>query len=327
MAPELYYIESEGTDPYLNIALEEQLLAGMEHSARVLYLWQNAKTVVIGRNQCAWRECSVEALRADGGTLARRLSGGGAVYHDLGNLNFTFLYPREEEDIPRQTGVVARAVGSFGLNAIQTGRNDIEIGGRKFSGNAFYASGGRAFHHGTVMIGVERRPLDRYLQVDPGKYQSKGVPSVRARVVNLAELLPGLTVNDMKKALRQAFEAEYGAVSAEVPGERLCREEIERRRERFADWKWVYGQPIAFTWAGENRFGWGSLRAELKVSGGDIADCRFYSDAMSTGIFERAAELLAGCPFDRETVRKRMEPLGGAPEHLDMLSLIDGSFA
>lgn len=111
----LYTLESTGTDPYHNIATEEQLLLGVPSSAVVLYLWQNQRTVVIGRNQCAWRECNIDLLTGDNGHLARRLSGGGAVYHDLGNLNFTFLYPKNKEDIRKQTMVIADAVASLGL--------------------------------------------------------------------------------------------------------------------------------------------------------------------------------------------------------------------
>lgn len=325
--PELYYIESDSLDPYRNLALEEQLLQGMVPGARILYLWRNAQTVVIGRNQCAWLECNTEALRDDGGTLARRLSGGGAVYHDLGNLNFTFLYPKAEEDIGRQTKVIAEAVASFGLRAEQTGRNDIEIGGRKFSGNAFYATGNRAFHHGTIMLSVDRDRLTRYLRVDPEKYRSKGVPSVRARVVNLGELCPGLHVVDMKKALRKAFEAEFGAETAPVPETLLNPEEINTRRERYAGWDWVMGQPIAFTWAGEERFSWGGLRMELQVAGGLISDCRVFSDAMSTEVFERAAALLKGCRFEKEALRTGMSPLREAPEHEDILSLLERSLS
>lgn len=134
---------ARGIDPYENLAVEAALLESVAPDACVLYLWQNRKTVVLGRNQNAWRECKVEALRRDGGCLARRLSGGGAVFQDLGNLNFTFLLPADAFDVAKQQEVILRAVACEGVRAARTGRNDIETGGRKFSGNAFYHADGR----------------------------------------------------------------------------------------------------------------------------------------------------------------------------------------
>ena len=138
MLEKLTYIESNTTNPYHNLALEEALLFGCGKEECILYLWQNEKTVVIGKNQNAWKECRTEKLERDGGHLARRLSGGGAVYHDLGNLNFTFLVSREHYDLDRQLAVIQRALEHLGLRAEKSGRNDLLINGKKFSGNAFY---------------------------------------------------------------------------------------------------------------------------------------------------------------------------------------------
>ena len=193
--------ESTTTDPYENLAVEEYLTFHVKPGECILYLWQNAHTVVIGRNQNCWKECRVSELEADGGHLVRRLSGGGAVYHDLGNLNFTFCMRKEDADVSRQLQVIIEAVGSFGLTAEKTGRNDVAINGQKFSGNAFYEQEQHCYHHGTLMMNVNKEMLSKYLTVSKEKLQSKGVDSVKSRVTNLVDYIPDLTLEALKKAL------------------------------------------------------------------------------------------------------------------------------
>lgn len=235
------FIESAGHDPYRNLATEEQLL-GMCDDGPILYLWQNERTVVIGRNQEPRRECRAALLEAEGGHLARRLSGGGAVYHDLGNLNFSFLARREDYDVPKQLGVICRAMESLGLPAVPSGRNDLEIDGRKFSGNAFYERNGRYCHHGTVMIDVDRAALDRYLTVPEKKLASKGVASVQARVVDLRELVMDVTVEKVKAALLAAFEHIYGEKCRKMDISMLDGDALKAGEDRFRDRAWIYGK-------------------------------------------------------------------------------------
>ena len=169
----LTYIESGQFHPYKNLAVEEYLLLHCEPQECILYLWQNQNTVVIGRNQNAWKECKVDSLEENGGHLARRLSGGGAVYHDLGNLNFTFLVSKENYSIDRQLEVIVKAVQKLGAKAEKSGRNDILIDGKKFSGNAFYEQEQHCYHHGTLMMNVNKEMLSKYLTVSKEKLQSK----------------------------------------------------------------------------------------------------------------------------------------------------------
>ena len=235
------WIEGPGYDPYRNLAIEEQLL-DLCDSGPILYLWQNERTVVIGRNQDPRRECRAALLETEGGHLARRLSGGGAVYHDLGNLNFSFLARREDYDVPKQLGVICRAMESLGLSAVPSGRNDLEIEGRKFSGNAFYERNGRRCHHGTIMVDVDREALDRYLTVPEKKLASKGIASVQARVVDLRELCSDVTVGKVKAALLAAFENIYGEKCRKIDISMLDAEALKAGEDRFRDRAWIYGK-------------------------------------------------------------------------------------
>ena len=180
MTERIVYLETDSTDPYDNLALEEALLEEAAPGECILYLWQNQNTVVIGRNQNCWKECAVEELEQSGGHLARRLSGGGAVYHDLGHLNFTFLASKEDYDLGKQMKVIQRAVKAFGLDAQKNGRNELTLDGKKFSGNAFYEAKGKCYHHGTILISADKEKAARFLNVDMQKLKSKGVESVRS---------------------------------------------------------------------------------------------------------------------------------------------------
>ena len=185
MLRRLYAIAAEGTDPYENLALEAYLLERVQPGECILYLWQNQRTVVIGRNQHASNECRIQALEADGGHLVRRLSGGGAVYHDLGNLNFTFLTVRRDYDVARQTETILQAVRALGIPVEKNGRNDLTAAGGKFSGHAYYQTGEQCYHHDIVesMIGriqfndhtITRKNL-LFFHTDVGNNQSSRCP-------------------------------------------------------------------------------------------------------------------------------------------------------
>ena len=214
MIERLLVCRGRGYDPYENLALEEALLHRVGEGELILYLWQNERTVVIGRNQNPWKECRTALLAEEGGRLARRLSGGGAVFHDLGNLNFTFLMSAEDWDLPRQLTVIERACRSLGIPAERSGRNDLLADGRKFSGNAFYQHNGKAYHHGTLMVDVDMEMVQRYLSPSKAKLAAKGVDSVRSRVVNLREFVPDLTVEQLADALIAAIAEVYPVAPA-----------------------------------------------------------------------------------------------------------------
>ena len=291
--------------PYHNLAVEKYLTFHVQEGQCILYLWQNRNTVVIGKNQNPHKECNIEKLTEDGGYLVRRLSGGGAVYHDLGNLNFTFCVRKPDYDVSRQLDVILRAVNSLGVPAQKTGRNDLTAEGRKFSGNAFYKSGEFCYHHGTLMMDVDREKLSRYLHVDPEKLKGKGVDSVRSRVVNLKEYCPHITADLLSESLTKAFSEVYGGPAEELDGSFFsddAAEEIRKDTEFFSSREWLYGRNLPFTHRLSERYLWGGIEILLQVNHETVEDCICHTDAMDPELAEKVSSCLRKCPYTRETL-------------------------
>lgn len=316
-----YYIQ-HGTDPYENLALEQHLMEAVPEGGCILYLWQNRHTVVIGKNQNAWKECKVQQLADEGGKLARRLSGGGAVYHDMGNLNFTFLVHKADYSISRQLDVIVKALELLGIHAEKSGRNDLLADGRKFSGNAFYETGDRCYHHGTLMVDVDREQLGKYLQVSAAKLKSKGVASVQARVVNLTELQPDLTIPRLKEALIDAMELVYGHKADVWPETAIDSKQVEAYREQYASDTFRLGRNIPFTWELNHRFSWGEIQLQCEANGGKIQQLEVYSDAMDASLAESLKVALKGCAFGSKAMAERLAPLAEQQEIADLAAYL-----
>ena len=301
--------ESNSFDPYLNLATEQYLMETVEEDACILFLWQNQNTVVIGRNQNAGKECRTELLNTEGGRLARRLSGGGAVFHDLGNLNFTFLMAEEDYDLDRQLTVIEMACRSLGIPVERSGRNDILADGRKFSGNAFYHNKGRAYHHGTLMVAVDGEKLGRYLSPSKAKLQAKGVESVRSRVVNLTEFCPELTCEELAERLEAAFGVTY-----DLPVERMEPDVAgaDELRAKYASNEWLYGPRLPLSLECEQRFDWGEVQLQLQVESGEVVAAKVYSDAMDAELPSALERALTGCAFSCSALCARVEEQMGA---------------
>ena len=319
MIDRLATYESGSFDPFLNLAMEQHLLETAAGGCCLLYLWQNENTVVIGKNQNPWAECRVSLLEEEGGRLARRLSGGGAVFHDLGNLNFTFLVPTEDYDLAKQQRVLLTACQSFGIPAELSGRNDLTADGRKFSGNAFYHNGPRSYHHGTLLVDVDGARLARYLTPSKAKLEAKGVPSVRSRVVNLKELCPTITIDSLKRALVAAFESVYGRKSAPRGLAEADERRVAELREQYASWAWRYGQKLPFTCRVEGRFPWGGVELQLQIDEGVIRQAAVYSDDMDFAFPPALEKALTGCAFRRDALADR---LAAVPHGMDILTLL-----
>lgn len=292
-----YWYVSPSGDGWENLAADEWFLDNLQPEDMLLYFYVNQNAVIIGKNQNPWRECDLAAMERDHVQLVRRITGGGAVYHDGGNLNFSFITGAERYDVPRQLGVILKALRSLGIPCAFTGRNDLVAEDRKFSGNAFCARGTLRQHHGTLLIRSDLGRLQRYLQVDPRKMQAKGVSSVKARVCNLSEFKEDLQPGQVLAAIRQAFEAEYGHVS-DLPAGPDAAEYAEKQRS----WDWRLGKTPAFDLELDPRFPWGGVQLLLTLKEGTVEQAQVYSDAMDPDLASHVTELLTGCRFSSQNL-------------------------
>lgn len=300
----LRIVISNQTNPYWNVAVENYLLGLPADGVVTLYLWKNRRTVVIGQNQNPFAECDVDLLQADGGYVMRRVTGGGAVYHDDGNINFSFVAPKDLYDQQRQFSVVRKAVESYGLETELSGRNDILCRGRKFSGNAFSKGRQQNLHHGTILIRSNVEDLQRYLKVKPAKLQKHGVTSVRSRVVNLSELVSptperpeGITSDNIVRPLVEAFEMVYGERAAVVDFDQLMKEpEVRELYQKFVSDDWIFGRWRNFTAQKSAQFEWGGVDISLDIDEEHsiIRSVEIASDGLNLDLIEQARKLLVG---------------------------------
>ena len=302
MVTKIFIYNAQGTNPHENLAAEKVLMDALQPGEAMLYLWQNLNTVVIGKNQNAWLECRTSLLEEEGGKLSRRLSGGGAVYHDLGNLNFTFLMCKEDYDLDKQVEVIKQACALSGIQAEKSGRNDLLADGRKFSGNAFYQDKVHAYHHGTLMVDVDKEKLGRYLSPPKAKLEAKGVASVRSRVVNLKELCPSLTIEGMRKNMVLAFQDVYGLTAMEFDLDDAMKTRIHQLKDLYSSWDYLYGAPLSFTFSCEEKFDWGYVGLQLDAKGGIVQEVGINTDAMDWTLPESIVKALKGCRFETESM-------------------------
>ncbi len=298
----LNLVETACTNPYGNLALERYLLESVQADQVILYLWQNSNTVVIGRNQSALAECRIQELTAAGGHLARRLSGGGAVYHDLGNLNFTFLAPTDLFDEEKQTEVVLRAVRRLGIAAQRTGRNDLVTEGGKFSGHAYYHRRGQSYHHGTLLISADADKMAAYLNPSPLKLAAKGVKSVKSRVCNLTDLKPGLSIAEAARAMAAAFDEVYKASAKPLAIPASAQATIEDYRAEFASDRWILKDEQPCGHSREARFEWGCVRVDWDEEDGAITRAALYSDGLDADFLDAMPRALDGCPLSQDAI-------------------------
>lgn len=303
------YIYSAPTgDGWLNLARDGYFLENNKKGDVILYFYVNKNAVIIGRNQNAWKECSIANMDADGVQLVRRHSGGGAVFHDNGNLNFSFITDEKHYDLNRQIRVILNAVSKLGLKAELSGRNDITVDGKKFSGNAFSLAKGNRSHHGTILVNADLTKLSNYLCVSKEKMRSKGIDSVRARVCNICELSSGLTVEAMRRLVIESFIEEYGAAS-EYVFDGMALAEVEERRERLASWEWRFGKTPQFDFETDKRFSFGDTQIYFNSRNGVIRETKVYSDCLDTELTTEIENALTGVHFRKEEIKAALSKM------------------
>ena len=297
----MFYLESPSRDPYFNLALEEYVFERMDKSKSYFMLWQNDNTIVVGKYQNTAEEIDQAYVDAHGIRVARRLSGGGAVYHDKGNLNFTFIVDRADApglNFKIFVEPVIRALARFGVHAEFTGRNDLTIDGMKFSGNAQYARRGRLLHHGCIMLDSNLTSVADALRVKEAKFDSKAVKSVRSRVTTINAHAPApISMEDFKGALKECAMA-----SGELEPCTLTEEDLaairKLRDEKYATWAWNYGFSPAYDMRREMKFPAGLVTAHLSAEGGKIKAVRFYGDFFGSGELGELEGAMVGLPLD-----------------------------
>ncbi len=317
-----YLYFSPSHDAHRNMATDEFFLSRLGPEDFLLLFYINKDAVIIGKNQNAWKECNLSAMEEDGVLLARRVSGGGAVFHDENNLNFSFVAGEKRYNLEAQKQLILDTVRSMGIPAEYTGRNDITVHGKKFSGNAFCRRGNVLLHHGTLLIRSDLSRLQKYLNVSPSKIQSKGIASVRARVCNLCEFDPSLTVEEVARYLRAVYARSYGQHTDFLFSDadnKALRELYEKHRS----WNWRLGSAPKFDIQIENRFPWGNIELYLSLKNGKITKATVYSDALNTKIAEKTAACLLDTRFIPAELAAHMRSAELGPEGCDIAAFLE----
>lgn len=303
----LTYLESPSTDPCFNLALEQYVFDALPRDREYFMLWRNDNAIIVGKHQNTAAEVNAAYVREHGVKVVRRLSGGGAVYHDLNNLNFTFIMDRSEGaplDLKLFCTPVAKALNRMGVPAEVNGRNDITVNGMKFSGNAQYVRGGRVMHHGTILFDSDLSVVSRALRVTAEKLESKGVPSVRGRVTNLKPFFPeDVTLADFKKQLVSAIFEEGSVARYDfTAGDMKAVEAL--RDERYATWDWNWGtSPKAAIHRRRRVEGCGTVEAFIDTDRGRVTGLTFCGDYFGADDADALTALLIGTPLEESALR------------------------
>ena len=304
---------SETLNPWFNLATEDYIFRDMDPEIPILFLWRNQETVVIGRFQNPWKECNLQQMEKDQVLLARRQSGGGAVFHDLGNTNFTFLNGYNDYDKQVNNQIICKAIATFGIRAYASGRNDLCVdkttgapGPRKISGSAFKETKDRCFHHGTLLIKANLNKLQNYLAPSKKKLASKGITSVRSRVANLSDFCPEINHDNLCKAIIEEFQKHYGLqCPLEVLDQGRLRSisRLARYYDQIKDWQWRFGETPQFSHHFSEHFSWGAMDIHLDSHHGKINDIQIFSDSLNPEMVELWMAHLKGQDYNPKGIQ------------------------
>jgi len=309
----MHFIDNKGiTDPRINLAIEEYLLRTMDiDKDSYLLFYINEPSIIIGKNQNTIEEIDTDFVDVNGIHVIRRLSGGGAVYHDLGNLNFSFITKDDGDsfrNFKKFTEPVVEALAKMGVKAELLGRNDILIDGRKVSGNAQFSIQGRMFSHGTLMFDTEIDQVVSALKVRKDKIESKGIKSIRSRVANISEFLAEpMTIEQFRlEILKSVFEGEENIKYREL-NETDWENIRALSKERYGNWEWNYGKSPKFNMQHTHRFPVGGIDVHLQVDKGEIKDIMIFGDFFGVGEVEVISEKLKGIKYNREAIEQALD--------------------
>lgn len=295
---------SETYNPYFNLAFEEYLVHSHNPTDQILFLWQNQNTVVIGRNQNPWKECNLEELTRREGRLVRRLSGGGAVYHDLGNLNFTFISAFSEDKLDENIRLIIKTLSLNDIDAAFSGKNDILVQGYKISGNAFFVEDGILCQHGTLLLDADLKNMGSILTVPKKKLESKGIDSVRSRVKNLKEFNGEITIEKLKADLISSFLSDSKAVPVfqvsekSITDDKIDQEAVHTRIKHYEEWDWNFGSTPEFNLQISERFPWGGVDLFILIRDGIIEEAEVNTDALDVNLPQKIKAKIDNIKFD-----------------------------
>ena len=300
------YIRNSSTNPYYNMAFDEYCLESLPVDEPVFFLWQNRPAVIVGLNQEVNTEVNLDYLKANGIDLVRRVTGGGAVYHDLGNLNYTIVGRSDdlERDYPEYAGLMMKALQALGVPATLSGRNDILVNGKKVSGFAKRVIRDRLMVHGTLMYQVDVDVLTNVLNPSNSKLQSKGIASVRSRVTNLCDYLPECpSIQEFSNQLERILSCNYTDAEYKLSETDLARIQ-QLADEKFAHWEWNYGRSPKATLTHSARLACGTVEIHLTLAENRISSCRFGGDFLGNLPASDVESALAGIPYETNAIRE-----------------------
>lgn len=311
MEKKMIFIECDSNDPRFNLALEQYVFDEMSRDYNYFWLWQNHNTIVVGKHQNTSEEIDHAYVKEHDITVVRRLSGGGAVYHDMGNVNFTFITDTgdlEKLNLQAFCRPVVRTLETIGIKADLSGRNDITIDGKKFSGNSQYIRKGRIMHHGTLMFDSDLSVVGEALKVSADKYESKGLKSVRSRVTNIKPYVSGeMSIHEFQEILKKKMIQGESVEMYQLTQADLTRIR-EIQEERYNTWEWNFGASPEYKVRKKRRIeGCGSIEILMNVEKGCIKDYCSFGDYFGNGDTEELKALLNGCKVEEKTLKERLE--------------------